>query len=123
MIYKGRRASTYLVAALALSGCLAVAACQSNRPSSRSSAPAAVAAQPVTSSCALAPDATAAWLRSQGFTAQAAMNFARSGELDCASVPGGLACAADVESASALRAGGFSPQAIKNFTRRDQRDC
>jgi hypothetical protein len=119
MIYRTRGTGIYVVA-LAVFGCLAVAGCQSNRPATPPSASIAVAAAPASSSCVLSPAATASLLRSQGFTAQAANNFVRLGELDCASGPAS-ACAA--ESASALRDQGFSAQAVRNLTRRDQGAC
>jgi hypothetical protein len=121
MIYKARSIGTYLVAAVAVFGCLAVAACQSGRLPANRPASAALAAQPLAPiSCGASPDAWASWLRSQGFSAQAAKNLARDEALDCVPVP---ACAAGAESAAALRARGFSAQAIKNITELARRDC
>jgi hypothetical protein len=67
-------------------------------------------------------NAWALWLRSQGFSAQAAKNFAHDQVRDCIPVPAGL-CAAGHESAAALGAQGFSAQAIKNINSTAQRDC
>jgi hypothetical protein len=122
MISRARRIRTYAVAALAVFGCLAVAACQSTLLPAAS--PASVAlppTPPAAAACGPSSDAVATWLRSQGFSAQAAKNFARPKELDCASVPAWIC--AEAESATALRAQGFSSQAIKNITLLAQRDC
>jgi hypothetical protein len=122
MINKARHVRTYLVAALAVFGCLAVAACQSTLLPAERPAPAApAAATAVPAACAPSSDAVATWLRSQGFPAQAAKNFARPNELDCASVATWVC--AEAESPAALRAQGFSVQAIKNITLLAQRDC
>ena len=122
MIHSIRRIRTYLVAALAVFGCLAVAACQSTLLPTAAPAPAALAAAPsVPAACTPSSDAVATWLRSQGFSAQAARNFARPNELECSSVPAWFCSKA--ESAAALRAQGFSSQAIKNITLLAQRDC
>jgi hypothetical protein len=121
MIHRLRGAGTYMLAALALLGYLAIA--QTDRPTAAASALSKpVASAPAHVSCLPSSDAMASWLRSQGFPAQAAKNFARSGELDCASLAVSPPCV-DTESAASLLAQGFSAQAIKNITRPTERDC
>src|SRR5215813_319935 len=118
MINTLRRAGAFILAGLAVLGYLAIA--QTDRLTAAGSAlNGSVGSAPVQVSCVPSSDAMASWLRSQGFPAQAAKNFARP-EPGCDS--GAVSAACTTQFATALRAKGISVLAIKNLTRPADRD-